>query len=308
MKRRAFIALFFITFVFFLPPVCSIAWGVGLDILKKKPGEVVFLYGDREVADEAKGMKRAWGFAPLVRFDGKTILFNAGGDSAIMKHNMEVAKVDPSEIDILVISHEHWYLYQGASSLLKLNPKIQVYATPTVKDMLIQEDEKWGKNIHLVDRTVKITPNIFVHEMKSMPRHGGRFGILTLNMFLKTTDGLIVIGACGHVNVFDMLKQDSRIAHESIVHMYIGGMHLLPPGKEVDLPGGRGKYIVPQEFSYSDEYILKLINKLHELGVEKIMPTNCTGERAEALFKKDFKENYIKQFLGMTLKIAPPIR
>jgi len=261
----------------FLPAISS---GRGLSVLKKKPGEVFFIYGDREIAPTGKGMKRAWGFLPLIHFDEKIIMFNAGGDPAILKQNMAVGKIKPEDIDILVIAHEDWYMYGGATYILKNNPKVAVYTTPKVKEILLEENEKWAKNIHLVDRTVIITPNIIVHEMKSMPRHGGRFGILSINLILKTKEGIVVFGGCGHVNVVDMLKEASHLSHESIVHMYIGGTHLLPPGEIVDLPGGKGEYTIIQEFRYSDEYVLKLISKLHELGLEKIVPTHCTGENA----------------------------
>jgi len=307
MRKEVFTrTIFFALFCLALTLLPGRLLAAGMSAFEKPKGEVLFLYGDRDIAPNAKGMTRAWGFAPFVRFDDKVILFNSGGDGEVLRHNMKIAGVKASDIDIMIISHEHWDMYGGAASILKENPKIKLYTTPKVKEILERESKKW--NINLVDRTAIITPNILIREMKSMPRHGGRFGILTLDLILKTEDGLVVLGGCGHVNLVDTLKAASHFAHESILHMYIGGTHLLRPGKEVDLPGNSGKYTVPQEFYYADEYILKLIEKLKELGLEEIMPTHCTGSTAEELFHEKFKDGYLNQLLGMKLSIAAPIR
>ncbi|MDH3921309.1 MAG: hypothetical protein OES28_00675, partial [Desulfobulbaceae bacterium] len=39
---------------------------------EENKGSATFIYGDREVT--VAGLKRAWGFTPLIKYDGKTIL------------------------------------------------------------------------------------------------------------------------------------------------------------------------------------------------------------------------------------------
>ena len=49
--------------------------------------------------------------------------------------------------------------------------------------------------------------------------------------------------------------------------------------------------------------ILKTIEGLRELGVEKVLPTHCTGELAIELFKENFGENFIDGGVGQTVKL-----
>ena len=105
-------------------------------------GSATFIYGDRQVSEA--GLKRAWGFTPLIKYDGKTILFNTGGKEDILKHNFQVLGVNPKELDAVVISHQHWEMYEAIDFIIKEQPKIPIYTTQVVIQIVNAEKPRLG--------------------------------------------------------------------------------------------------------------------------------------------------------------------
>src|SRR4030088_2603959 len=48
-----------------------------------------------------------WGFAALVEYGGKRILFDTGNNAQIFEHNVKAAGVDLQKLDFVVMSHRH---------------------------------------------------------------------------------------------------------------------------------------------------------------------------------------------------------
>jgi len=72
-----------------------------------------------------EGLKKGWGFSCLIE-DDKKILFDTGDDSEALLFNMEKLNIKLNEIDIIVLSHEHWDHAGGLQGLLKYIPKVRV--------------------------------------------------------------------------------------------------------------------------------------------------------------------------------------
>src|SRR5215468_9630498 len=75
-----------------------------------------------------------FGFAALVEYGGKRILFDTGNNARIFEHNVKALGVDLRNIDFVVISHRHADHTSGISYLLTVNPKVHIYVP----------DELWG--------------------------------------------------------------------------------------------------------------------------------------------------------------------
>ena len=75
-----------------------------------------------------------WGFAALVEYGGKRILFDTGNNARIFERNVKALGVDLKNIDFVVISHRHADHTSGISYLLTVNPKVKIYVP----------DEPWG--------------------------------------------------------------------------------------------------------------------------------------------------------------------
>jgi glyoxylase-like metal-dependent hydrolase (beta-lactamase superfamily II) len=72
-------------------------------------------------------LRTAWGFSCLVAVESSTILFDTGGNGALLMENMEALGVDAETIDIIVISHIHMDHRGGLPHFLAVNPDVEVY-------------------------------------------------------------------------------------------------------------------------------------------------------------------------------------
>jgi len=67
-------------------------------------------------------LKKDWGFAALVEFGGKRILFDTGNSARTFAQNTEALKVDLRTLDFVAISHRHGDHTSGLNHLFGLNP------------------------------------------------------------------------------------------------------------------------------------------------------------------------------------------
>jgi 7,8-dihydropterin-6-yl-methyl-4-(beta-D-ribofuranosyl)aminobenzene 5'-phosphate synthase len=281
---------------------------------EEKPGEsgavsrLTYIYGDREVLKS--GCQRAWGLVTLIEFDGKHILFDTGGDRDILKNNMQILGIDPKSLDLIVISHEHWEMLDGVPYLLENNPQLPIYTTDVVVREMGQtelfQQRNWSDNLKGVNETLKLTPNIILMKLKSRPRHGGPFGIEEVHIVLKTKQGLVILQGCGHPEIVNIMERSRQQTGEKRVYLISGGTRMLDPGKVVKLPGG-GLFSIPQPHPYSDEDVAEIADKLLAAGVQHIVRTHCTGDRAEKILARKFGDKYINEKLGMTISLPPPL-
>jgi 7,8-dihydropterin-6-yl-methyl-4-(beta-D-ribofuranosyl)aminobenzene 5'-phosphate synthase len=264
-------------------------------------GSTTFLYGDRKVT--VSGLKRGWGFTALIKYDGKTILFNTAGNEDVLKNNFQVLGIKPKDLDAVVISHQHWEMYQGLGFIMKENPKLPIYTTGVVIQLLTQQNPAWAPNLHNVSMDDQLGPNIYLQNLKSGPRRGGPRGIFEVHIILKTDKGLVIFQGCGHPQILNIVQQSKALTGVDKVHLVAGGTRLVRPGTRVKIEDSGEDFLVPQMNFNSDEYYTQLTEDLKKAGVEYVMPTHCTLEPAEGIFKKSFGDKYIHHTLGMSLEI-----
>ena len=73
-------------------------------------------------------MTKDWGFAALIEYGGKRILFDTGNNAEIFAHNVEAKGVDLRQLDFVIVSHRHGDHTSGLNHLLKVNPAVKIYA------------------------------------------------------------------------------------------------------------------------------------------------------------------------------------
>lgn len=89
------------------------------------PNRVTVLY---DSFGKSPSMTMDWGFAALVEYGDKRILFDTGNNSQIFEHNVKAAGVDLEKLDFVVMSHRHGDHMGGLAYLLKVNPTVKIYA------------------------------------------------------------------------------------------------------------------------------------------------------------------------------------
>ena len=88
-------------------------------------GRATILY---DAFGNQEGLKADWGFSVLIEYSGKKILFDTGNNAETFAANAKAMHVDLKDLDFVVISHRHGDHTSGLSYLLKVNPKVKIYA------------------------------------------------------------------------------------------------------------------------------------------------------------------------------------
>lgn len=158
-------------------------------------------------------LKSGWGFSCLIENE-KKVLFDTGWDGTILLSNMKALGANPRDIDVVVLSHDHWDHIGGLAWLLGTNPDVDVYVPSSFSKRLKNEIASKAKLIE-VDGSAKISDRIYTT---------GELGtsIKEQSLVLKTKKGIIVITGCAHPGLSTILDKASSFGH---VYGVIGGFH-----------------------------------------------------------------------------------
>lgn len=236
-----------------------------------------------------------WGFAALVEADGYRILFDTGFRPDTVLKNAKTLNVDLSDVQEVILSHNHLDHTGGLESLRREYRKINSSALsvahvgrgifwnrPFNRTPMSERKEAYenldGKVVEHA-KPFELHPGIWitgpvprVHPEKN---YGNPFlpnspagqaqspdGLVednipeSMSMVINTQKGLVVISGCGHAGMINTLEYAQKIVQPSVIHAAIGGFHLLHG---------------------SDEHLSWTAEKLIDLGLENFMGTHCTG-------------------------------
>jgi len=77
---------------------------------------------------ETSAMQKDWGYAALVEYGGKRILFDTGNNPDVLAENAKAKGIDLSKLDFVVMSHRHGDHMGGLTYVLRVNPRVTIYA------------------------------------------------------------------------------------------------------------------------------------------------------------------------------------
>lgn len=245
-----------------------------------------------------------WGFSALIQYNGKTILFDAGTFPDIFKHNAKVLGADLTMVDIAILSHIHPDHIGGLDYLLKINPDFKLFLPNDVdlggKDEFYAEmDKKYARgylyrhpNTEFVEECTEIAPGVVLvattsplaGEFWKYPPYENKplfIEMPELSLALEGEDGQVsLISGCSHSKIEEIIKKTRKYIGKN-VSLVVGGLHHLP---------------------YSSEYVYNIARLMKdELGVKYVAPTHCTGEKAIAIFKEFYKEDF--HYFGLGTKL-----
>jgi len=260
--------------------ITILAAGLIITVSVKKEEKVMNEQIEREDANNFKitvvfdnfpykeGLESSWGFSALVNTPGGDILFDTGGDGNMLLSNMQKLQIVPGSIDIIVLSHIHGDHTGGLFAFLKQNSDVNVFVPRAFGDKFKNKVTESGAEITEVEESRQICENVY---------STGQLGLLIKEqgLVLKTDKGLILITGA-HPGIVKMLKVAKDIFKEDIL-LAMGGFHL--------------------EWSTKGK-IQKVISSFKELGVRFAGPCHCTGEKARAIFKKEYEEHFIELGVG----------
>jgi len=158
-------------------------------------------------------LRSGWGFSCLVENE-KKVLFDTGWDGTILLSNMKAMGANPRDIDVIVLSHDHWDHIGGLTSLLGANPGIDIYA-PLSFSKRLKDEITSRAELTEVDGPTKICDRIYTTGVLGT-------GIKEQSLALETKKGMIVITGCAHPGLSAILDRASSFGH---VYGAIGGFH-----------------------------------------------------------------------------------
>jgi 7,8-dihydropterin-6-yl-methyl-4-(beta-D-ribofuranosyl)aminobenzene 5'-phosphate synthase len=224
-----------------------------------------------------KGMVSGWGFSCLI--DGK-YLFDTGETASSLMENKERMMVSISDLEGVIISHEHYDHTGGIWEVLKRKKAIKVYACSSFSDTFKECIKEAGGELILVDKPMKITDNLTLTGELGGTHKGEP--IAEQSIIVNGEKGVSVITGCAHPGILKILSYAKKLIGTESFYMVFGGFHLQ------DL---------------HNEGMSKIIEGLKKIGIEKIGPTHCTGERAKRMIRGAFNSNYISIKAGHVIQL-----
>ena len=255
-------------------------------------------------------MKKDWGFSALVEVSGKRILFDTGNDRDVFTANAKAKGVNFTKLDFAVISHRHSDHMAGLARVLKVNPKVKIYAPKegfgifgsSLPSSFYRKDEQlpaemryfdgkppetmkfgtaWqGANFDVIDKTTEVAPGVSLIALVSdMP---GTKELKELSLAINTPEGVVLVVGCSHPGIDKIVEAATAINPN--IHYIVGGFHLV---------------------TAQDDAIGKVTTALKDTyKIENIAPGHCTGEAAFAALRSAFGDHYVYAGVGTVLQVG----
>lgn len=262
------------------------------------------------VAGEPWAGRGEWGFAALVESDGRRFLYDTGASPDLVLANATALGIDLSDIEEVVLSHNHRDHSAGLltlrEALSKKNPRAMsrvhvgagMFVPRWAKDgrdynhaaSIRAAYEATGGRFVVHDKPVELAPGVWLtapvprkHPERNWMRHA--FEVDTPRgrveddvaedgaLAVETAEGTVVLTGCGHAGVVNIGEEAQRVTSAPVVAV-IGGLHLYQ----------------------ADEATLKwTAERLRALGVRQLLAAHCTGMEATYRLRAD---------IGMTRESA----
>lgn len=254
-----------------------------------------------------------WGFAALVEYGGKRILFDTGNDGRVFEHNVRALGVDLRHLDFVVISHRHGDHTGGLAYLLRQNPGVTIYAPreafgvfgaslpasflrrdstlpPRMRyyrgasPKAITSGSPWpGAHFVWIDSLTEVAPDVAI--VSTVSQTPGTLELRELSLAVRTPDGLVLVVGCSHPGIETIVAAAQPFGHH--VHLVLGGLHLV---------------------ATADPEIERIAAALHDRWkIDLLAPGHCTGEPAFDVLRRVFGERYIYAGLGTTVDLSQPV-
>lgn len=255
-------------------------------------------------------MHKDWGYAALIEYGGKRILFDTGNNPDILAENARAKGIDLTRLDSVVMSHRHGDHMGGLSYVLRVNPKVPIYAPKEGfgvyggdlpgsfyrQDASLPPDRRYfdgappailrfgsawpGANVHLIDKDTEMAPGI--HLLTLVSDKPGTLELREVSLAINTPDGLIIVVGCSHPGIDRIAELATSINPH--IHFIVGGLHMV---------------------TASDADVDKMVTALHDrFKVDYIAPGHCTGEPAFTALRKAFGAHYLYAGLGQTVQLS----
>ena len=208
-------------------------------------------------------LQTGWGFSVYISTDKGDVLFDTGDDPEKLSLNLNLLNLSVKDIDHVVLSHYHWDHVGGLQAILERNDTCNLfYSTGFPRDFCVDKLKIDNSRCHPVDTYTLIYEDVFVTRSFKKLFRPVEVGLCLLDKEKR----VYLITGCAHPGIEDMVRDVEKFFRKK-VYAVIGGFHF-----------------------YHQSYMqIKIrVQKLKKLGVEKVLPTHCTGETGLKVFREVF--------------------
>jgi 7,8-dihydropterin-6-yl-methyl-4-(beta-D-ribofuranosyl)aminobenzene 5'-phosphate synthase len=259
------------------------------------------------------GLVADWGFAALVEYGGKRILFDTGNDGRIFERNVRALGVDLKHLDFVIVSHRHGDHTGGLAYLLEQNPGVTIYAPregfgvfgaslpasflrrdgtlpPRMRyyggasPKAITSGSPWPRaHFVWIDSLTEVAPGVAI--VSTVSQTPGTLELRELSLAIRTPEGLVLVVGCSHPGIETIVAAAQPFGTH--VHEVFGGLHLV---------------------AMADPEIERIATALHDRWkIDLLAPGHCTGEPAFKVLSRVFGDHYIYAGLGTTVSLSEPV-
>jgi 7,8-dihydropterin-6-yl-methyl-4-(beta-D-ribofuranosyl)aminobenzene 5'-phosphate synthase len=223
-----------------------------------------------------KDLQTAWGFACFIEGLEKNILFDTGGDPDILLSNMEKLGVSPEKIQVIFLSHIHGDHTGGLAALLEKNPSVTVFLPASFPEKMKGAIREKGVKVVEVKEPTNVCQGAFsTGEMGTAIKEQG--------LCVRVKGGIAVITGCAHPGVVEIVTKASEFG-KAVPQLVMGGFHMT---------------------GYSEKKIGQVIADLRKLGVVRVGPCHCSGDRTRKMFSEAFGDRFIRAVVGAVVELQP---
>lgn len=257
-------------------------------------------------------LQRGWGYSALVEYQGKRILFDAGGQYQTFADNVRKLNIDLRKLDFVVISHRHGDHTGGLAYVLEQNPNVKIYAPletgsfgtppspPAAKALLrnaagitpdlryfngkppenLTIDSPWpAARFTLIDKSVEVAPGLYL--VRTVSDSKGTLELNELSLAIRTPQGLAVVVGCSHPGIERILEAASQ--YDKQLYTIVGGLHLVDK---------------------SDQQVSEVVNNFKtRWHIERVAAGHCTGEYAQVELDRVYGDKHDHSGIGEVIPL-----
>jgi len=224
-----------------------------------------------------KGFKPSWGFSALIETSkGERVLFDTGSSCKVWTHNAKRLGINFDSFQHVFLSHFHWDHIGSALDIAYTTRGKHFLIPDGFSKVYISQLAESGHQVSLVREPYRFSENLISTggmktDVKNLYEH-------SLIVFDGEEYALVV--GCAHPGIVEITRRAIELTKKP-PYLVIGGFHL---------------------FGEDEITVIAVAEELLHLGVKKVAPCHCTGDKNRELFADVFGDLFVDARAGSVIE------